>query len=336
MVPLSVSPPSYAHKPPLISSVVSSSGGGKRVKIAVMLTRLPGARRDIRHPWAYMLLGQLVAMSVSTSLYITALFLHPTKYTLHNTLHLSLLAPLFIAFSTSAYLPRTKDNNQFLPNLLVMHLALLVPLFYRPAISPSSNPPNPKVQNAQTRPASNSRGTYVGLTMLVAGMHFSDTQNLIRAIPRNQSKCRTLYLKFLSHPAQASISFDVVWVAITLVLWWLVTGSTLSTALKSAAFGIAAASGVFSYTGVNRNVLISASPIALLAIYGFGLLGMSRLRSRNAKRRRQILDNMGIQENAVVPGTSTEPPKRIGSRTVIGFWHPYWWVRVSSTSAGLS
>jgi hypothetical protein len=59
---------------------------------------------------------------------------------------------------------------------------------------------------------------------------------------------------------------------------------------------------------------------------GVVLLGISRMRKRNVKRRRALLEKMGISDNQVVPGTDKKPPSKSSVKTLVGFFHPYWYV----------
>ena len=276
-----------------------------------------GARRGIRHRWAYMLLGQLVAMSVSTSLFLAAMFVHPPKYALRPNLHLVLVLPLIAAMGCIAYLPRTVHTSQFMPVLLALHALLLIPFGFVPPLTRASD-------QAKKEELRTPKIIYKELAFLAGVFHQYSTAVLLSAVPPNKSITRTLYDQMFSHPAQASISFDVIWVSIILLVWALTTGSTLAIVLKLSAVLVAASAGVVTYTGVNWSVVLSTLPIVGLAIFGLATFALSKLRSRNAERRKALLAKMGIEENVVVPGTSTQPPRRVGSRTVIGFWHPYW------------
>ncbi|ORX38870.1 hypothetical protein BD324DRAFT_617618 [Kockovaella imperatae] len=273
------------------------------------------SRRGIKYRWAYMVLGQLVAISVSTSLFLTALVLHPPTYVIRPSYHLQLLLPLVMAMVCILCLPKTIDTKQFMPVLVTLHLLLLAPF----ASSPRLDLPSKK---GSGRP-SGSRMVYIELALLASVIHQLNTRQLLASIPHSGSNFRSLCSKMLSHPAQASISFDVVWVFVVLLVWALTTGSTTSILLKAILAGAAATLGIISYAGISWTLILSTLPIVLLALVGVTMFGLSRVRTRNTRRRAELLAKMGLEENVIVPGTANSPPRKIGKQTIIGFWHPY-------------
>jgi alpha-1,2-mannosyltransferase len=262
-----------------------------------------------------MVLGQMVAISVALALFLTALSLRPAsrpKSYASPTLYLPLLA----AMATIAVIPKYVETPHFLTNLLWMHGLLLIPLFASDTTSPTA----PVKRRFDINPA-------VLYTTLIAVATAIHAQNLHRVIV-NPSSSQSLWTRIshevFTHPAQASISLDVIWVAIILTCWWLTTGSFTSLLLKSTVFALIAGSTGLAYTGINWKLAASIVPIIALLAFGIVLLGFKQLRKRNVKRRRALMDKMGILDDEVIPGTDKRPPTKSSVKTLVGFFHPYW------------
>lgn len=277
---------------------------------------IAGRRRDIAFAPAYMLLGQMVAISVALSLFLIALSIRPRNRP-SQWAPPTLYVPLFASMATIYLVPSTVGTDRFLPNLLAMHALLVVPLL---PISPARDSTNP------ARPMDISFTTLYALLITAAlALHVPQTAHLLRRLPEEMSLSSYLYARIFSHPAQASISLDVVWVAITLTSWWLMTGSFITIAFKAVLLGLAAGVAIARYTGVDWSLVLSAFPILALLTVGVILLGISRIRKRNVKRRFALLEKMGISDNQVIPGTDKRPPSKSSVKTVVGFFHPYWY-----------
>lgn len=97
----------------------------------IKLLFLLGREHGVRHVWAYMLFGQLVAISVASNLFFLAL---PRKAeikrrtsmqkTVPPMLWLSVLASLLTVF----LVPHPLRHNYFFSDLLIMHALLVIPL----------------------------------------------------------------------------------------------------------------------------------------------------------------------------------------------------------------
>ena len=261
-----------------------------------------------------MLLGQLVAMSVSTSLFLAALYLHPRRPT-HPSQGAPprLYVPLVLTMVTIHLVPRFAGTDRFLNNLLWMHALLLVAL-----LAPYSKP-GEKETLAIPFPA-----LYTLLLAGSAAVHIPNTFRMLETVPSGQTTLTHLIHKAFSHPAQTSISLDVVCVGLTLVLWYIVSGSAWSVALKTIiALGLLSLAAV-KYAGATWPFIASIVPIALLGAGAFAALGVQRMRKQNAEKRAVLLGKMGLVENAVVQGTDKQAPYMAGKTTVVGLWHPYW------------
>ncbi len=163
-----------------------------------------GRRYGIKNAWAYMLLGQVVAISVAANLFYLAILLSPQysnpkpRGAAPYVLWLPVLCSLLNVFIS----PFTKEET-FLPNLLVMHAVLILPLLLPLA----------------GRSLSISYSSLYSIILISAVVMRLKTTYLAIS--------ETDFLSFLastletlhSHPAQSSIGYDVVWTTISFVAW---------------------------------------------------------------------------------------------------------------------
>lgn len=277
---------------------------------------MPAGRRGIKHPWAYMLLGQLVAVSFSTALFYTACSLRPRQHTLDRKRLQQLLVPLGLAVLTILYTPRVVGTDRFMPNLLTMHLALLVPLAIRPKLA------------VDTPPETEEQRSHISSLFVLAAMvlHMSTMPLFPQDLPSYTDGLKRLYDIILLHPAQSSISLDVIWSVICIACWFFTAGSLGAIVLKSTLF-VATIVGLWvRHTGVNWTLAFSIIPIVGLFAFSVITMALSQTRGKNDAKRKVALQKLGIVEENVVPGTDKKPPSFAPRRTVIGFWHPFWFV----------
>jgi hypothetical protein len=184
----------------------------------------------VPHVWAYMLLGQLVAISVAWSLLNLALVLiPPPKTTTHvgkAYLPVTLTVPVLLSFLTISLSPYTTSAT-FLPNLLVMHALLILPLLPLPSFAPR-----------RFVPRSTSFYTLISLLSILLRMRttlavlyflritsspFFSLQYPADALVGLWNAPGILYSAVWdtlhSHPAQASIGWDVVWSSVVWAAW---------------------------------------------------------------------------------------------------------------------
>jgi hypothetical protein len=178
-----------------------------------------------------MLLGQVVAISVASSLFYLAVAISPVPKTASkdNKENKSLKAsPLLwlcvlLSFLTVAYSPFT-DERTFLPNLLVMHALLIIPLLF-PSFMEGSKLGTP------------SSPLYSACCIISSLLHLNATRNAlilnasINAPARHLTSTianvtftalsflRELWATLHSHPAQASVGWDVIWTTVAFVAW---------------------------------------------------------------------------------------------------------------------
>ncbi|WVQ98028.1 hypothetical protein IAU59_005149 [Kwoniella sp. CBS 9459] len=270
-------------------------------------------RRGIKYPYAYMLLGQLVAISVSTALFLVALSLHPRIHATPRTCPIYIAFPLLMAFLPIYLLPKHVGTDKFMNSLLWLHGALLLPL--------TSSSTDDIAANAKIRvPFTALYGMLIGAA---AWIHKPATEQFFASLRPGQSASATLYKTVFSHPAQGSISFDVIWVGIILISWFVLSGPTFLRVIKGSAVVLVFGTAVARYTGVNWGLLASIIPILVLFGFGSTALALQRLRAKNLIKRKELLEKMGMPEETLVQGTTDKAPQVTGKKVVVGFWHPY-------------
>lgn len=161
-----------------------------------------GSGHGIKHLWAYMMLGQLVAISVASNLFYVALLgSYPPGLILPGrTVSLSVVVPIGFSVATVFLSPYTSSGT-FLYNLLAMHALLIIPLLSPPF-------------GRQFRLAD----IYWCLSAFAFLLRIKSylTLGSLGAVFQLPS---TLH----SHPAIASIGYDVLWTSLSLAAWWFPT-----------------------------------------------------------------------------------------------------------------
>jgi len=178
----------------------------------------------IKHLWAYMLLGQLVAISVASNMFYLALFLASTWQSPPSSRNTPRIAPLYVSLPVLlsllaiAILP-FNDEQTFLPNLLIMHGLLIVPLLPFPCPYPVKS----------TRFTINIRTLYIVITIIVLILRTKTIHIAIGSLPPTSNVSgvsrvfnKAVYETLYSHPAQSSIAWDVLWTTISLFVWLLI------------------------------------------------------------------------------------------------------------------
>jgi len=198
-----------------------------------------GRQHAVKHLWAYMALGQLVAISVATNLFFLSILLTPIKKS--TVAPGTKLAPpilwlsVLVALLTVGISPYT-DDKSFLPNLLVMHFFIFLPLLPIGYNTNSSLSIRTKTLYALAAVAAvvlRLRTTYAALTSLPPG-----EQTLWGFV---SAAATTLH----THPAQSSIGWDVVWTTVSVLLWiTLRPASSLSSLSKAGITSLLFSAGV--------------------------------------------------------------------------------------------
>ncbi|KAF8525257.1 hypothetical protein BU17DRAFT_41834 [Hysterangium stoloniferum] len=172
-------------------------------------------QQRVPHIWAYMLLGQVVAISVAWSLLNVALVvLPPSSHASERpTLRLPLLVtvPVVLSLLTVSLSPYTSTST-FLPNLLIMHALLIIPLLPLPQFA---------VRSLSPRASS----FYTLIALLSITLRIRTTAKLLSFLRITSSPFFSLsyptWKTLHSHPAQASIGWDIVWTCVVLFGWGL-------------------------------------------------------------------------------------------------------------------
>jgi hypothetical protein len=166
-----------------------------------------------------MILGQVVAISVASSLFFAVMFSYPPILNKHPSEKLlkSLTLSTIGGIITVIISPYVASTNAFMPNLLVMHILLIFPLTSKKFI------PLPATFSSIKTPL------YIStLYIFAAGANFSIYINQwIECLSTLQIQSNnfiydifySLYSTFFGHPAQSSISSDVVCMQIITVAW---------------------------------------------------------------------------------------------------------------------
>lgn len=187
----------------------------------------------IKHPWAYMFLGQVVAISFAQSLFLAKLSslnrrvdssqtindkdskvksIPPAPTSSNENPSLLLCICVYLSLITVVITPLSIRTDYFLPNLLIMHALLIIPLL--PTFTPSS---------------SNSPISYSTLYLSIAFLSlltliptysklFPSILSISPLKTLQQLKSQAIYTLF-EHPAQSSIGFDVVFTSISFLVW---------------------------------------------------------------------------------------------------------------------
>ena len=168
-----------------------------------------------------MLLGQLVSISVASNLFYLALLLAstwqspPSSRNTPKTAPLYVSLPILISLLAIAVSPFT-DGTTFLPNLLIMHGVLIIPLLPFPSPYPVKS----------TRFSINIRSLYILITIIALILRTKTIHIAISSLPPTTNVSGltrvfngALYETLYSHPAQSSIGWDVVWTTISLFVW---------------------------------------------------------------------------------------------------------------------
>jgi hypothetical protein len=175
-----------------------------------------------------MLLGQLVAVSVASNLFYVAL-LHASSWSSQplsrdpkstpKTTPPSVYLPVLMSLLTVAASPYTGEHT-FLPNLLLMHGLLIIPLLF-PSTSASTVKPIRFSINVGT--------LYILITLLCLAIRTKTINIALASLPDTSNVSDltrvfngAVYETIYSHPAQSSISWDVVWTTCSLVVWVLI------------------------------------------------------------------------------------------------------------------
>ncbi|KAI7873038.1 hypothetical protein BDF14DRAFT_1739797 [Spinellus fusiger] len=203
--------------------------------VLTTLMAVEGTRRRIPHTWAFMLLGQLVAISVTTSLFLAAMSVFPvTHVSPTRSMTCLLLFCCFGGLATILMAPQLVDTEYFLPNLVIMHGLLILPLLKK---SPVEN---------STKQSQTESSALLGLVyLLTAGgnavLYMSQWTAAIQSLSAETPGVALCSFRavvsrwlwtFFNTAAQGSISSDVVCITLATMVWvWIDSPRTRWTVL---------------------------------------------------------------------------------------------------------
>ncbi|ORZ18518.1 hypothetical protein BCR42DRAFT_411062 [Absidia repens] len=226
------------------------------VAVWTPIIAIEGSRRRISHIWAYMVFGQVVAISTSSALFFAVCLLHQTQPVLTTTTNINtkttpswiLIGLLFLVsmggLITVERTPGLTASDEFLPNLLLMHGLLVLPLIYlaisnntMTATAATTDEGETSTQQQQQRKQRNMKSYAIIILYTVGAIanmylifeQWRRTVDLTTAHPLDIIS--NLARVFLQHPAQSSISSDVVCVHVISVAWMLVDACTVTVPL---------------------------------------------------------------------------------------------------------
>lgn len=234
---------------------------------------LLGQRHNVKHVWAYMLLGQLVAISVASNLFYCAVLgseARKNKEKLRHSTKASIMlsACTIVSLLTVWNSPRTSQET-FLPNLLTMHVLIVLPLL-------------PWFTSLQSS-AMSLETIYAIVAAISFALRIRTTHSAFYSLPQSSQNIpgflTELWTVLHSHPAQSSIGWDVIWTSISFLVW----------SLQSPSFQT---SPVFAGT---LTAMLSAG---VSAPYAFALdaLGSSTLSKTPSQSQIRIGSEVGDQE----------------------------------------
>ena len=178
-----------------------------------------------------MLLGQIVAISVAANLFYLACLLAPPP-TLKRDRDSAKAGPklwlsVLLSLTTVALSPMTNERT-FLPNLLVMHALLFVPLFLSREGPVVEKPPT-KVGHSTTNKeieeekfALDVNYLYRIVHLASAAIHFRTALTTVKYLREGSFEFHipeAAWKVLHSHPAQSSIGWDIVWTSISFTAW---------------------------------------------------------------------------------------------------------------------
>ncbi|KAF7419568.1 hypothetical protein PC9H_002159 [Pleurotus ostreatus] len=173
-----------------------------------------GTYHRVEHVWAYMLLGQLVAISVASNLFYIAILSSPIPREAakqsSSRAPATLWVSVLLALATVGLSPYTTSRT-FLPNLLVMHALLVVPLlppFLLPYVTHQQRPIRVR--------------TLYGLVLFVSFAIRTHTILEGGKVVGSGSPFGLFSAAWdvlYSHPAQSSIGWDVIWTTVSFIAW---------------------------------------------------------------------------------------------------------------------
>lgn len=198
---------------------------------------MPGHYYGIPHLWAFMLLGQVVAISFATNLFFLAVLVHSTRPSdcpssqkqddgRHSPLvwtppAASLFCLLAVTFIAVAAIPYAVTSSHFMTILVVPHFVLFFPLILRRVV-PSAWARELKLKEAQIWYGKVYLGVVICATLLQAKatVHAMLDTNT----GSGGASYRGIIMALYEHPAVSSVGWDVIFCWISWSVWALGAG----------------------------------------------------------------------------------------------------------------
>ncbi|KAJ5380746.1 uncharacterized protein N7496_003174 [Penicillium cataractarum] len=201
-------------------------------------------RYRIPHVWAYMLLGQIVAISFAQNLFFATILVSRQPRSTDGTKKdksdaedsiaawsppwYSEVLPVAISLISTVLVPTVAHTKHFMLMLLVPHLFLFVPAILRP--SQSSTIKTHGKGHSEERTIRRYVSFFQWYTVACVAIQAHSTFLVLQGMGQDISveSLRTLAVNLPSviyeHPAVSSVSWDVVYCTITAVAWIAVNG----------------------------------------------------------------------------------------------------------------
>ncbi|OCK80030.1 hypothetical protein K432DRAFT_329046 [Lepidopterella palustris CBS 459.81] len=195
-----------------------------------------GHRRRIPHLWAFMLLGQVVAISFASNLFLLAVVLSPlpdspstesglekerlqSKYAKPPTWTpplLLLIPPIILSLLIPSFLPPYLSTSLFLPLLLIPHLLLFIPPLLPSLLPASWGTAYPSIAATEK--------LYSNLYSCIFFFWAMATAQGVW-LPARGVNMTEIFEALYEHPAVSSVAWDVMLCSVTLVAWmWVQRG----------------------------------------------------------------------------------------------------------------
>ncbi|KAF2431146.1 hypothetical protein EJ08DRAFT_611411 [Tothia fuscella] len=165
-----------------------------------------GKRRGIPHLWAFILLGQIVAISFASNLFFLAVLAFPVlprSSSSRSEESSSIATPVAVAanFICVYLLPRTIGTPYFLSLLCIPHLLLFVPLYFPPSKAMYDNL---------------LRFTIPFCVVLLFG---TSALNVLAPSSSHREGLMAMGTTLFEHPAVSSVGWDVIFCWASFELW---------------------------------------------------------------------------------------------------------------------
>ncbi|BGP47664.1 hypothetical protein JCM10450v2_003529 [Rhodotorula kratochvilovae] len=189
-----------------------------------LLFMADGRKYGVKRVWAYMLLGQVVAISFAQSLWAAAAVVAASSAaasastpvrarTRRPEISVGLGAAIILGSASVVFVPRTLSSaaRLFLPNLLFMHTVILLPFI--PALAARDWRIRPRLSRLYLNFAFVALRFRAPLLMELLGKDQPFALHVVRE--RLPALLAQQWETALAHPAQASISYDVVFTSVS-------------------------------------------------------------------------------------------------------------------------